>query len=79
MEYRGYDSAGLEIEGDTPGHPLIFKEVGKVQFLKKHCFEAQIDMEKTFLSQTSMGHTRFVLLFFSSRSTVADTGFGVLF
>ncbi|ORY92550.1 hypothetical protein BCR35DRAFT_319948 [Leucosporidium creatinivorum] len=58
MEYRGYDSAGLEVEGDEPGKPLIFKEVGKVQNLKKHCLEAPIDMEKTFLSQTSIAHTR---------------------
>lgn len=60
MEYRGYDSAGLEIEGDEPGKPLIFKEVGKVQFLKKHCLESPVDMTKTFLSQTSIAHTRFV-------------------
>lgn len=58
MEYRGYDSAGLEIEGDEPGKPLIFKEVGKVQNLKKHCFESPVDMEKNFLSQTSIAHTR---------------------
>jgi glucosamine 6-phosphate synthetase-like amidotransferase/phosphosugar isomerase protein len=60
MEYRGYDSAGLEIEGDEPGKPLIFKEVGKVQFLKKHCMESKVDMDKTFLSQTSIAHTRCV-------------------
>ena len=60
MEYRGYDSAGLEIEGDEPGKPLIFKEVGKVQFLKKHCLESPVDMHKTFLSQTSIAHTRCV-------------------
>lgn len=58
MEYRGYDSAGLEVEGDTPGEPLLFKEVGKVQFLKKHCMESDVDMEKTFLSQCGIAHTR---------------------
>ncbi|KAI5480454.1 glutamine-fructose-6-phosphate transaminase [Pseudohyphozyma bogoriensis] len=58
MEYRGYDSAGLEIEGDDPSKPLVFKEVGKVQFLRKHCLEAPVDMDKTFLSQTSIAHTR---------------------
>lgn len=60
MEYRGYDSAGLEVEGDTPGEPLLFKEVGKVQFLKKHCMESDVDMEKTFLSQCGIAHTRYV-------------------
>lgn len=58
MEYRGYDSAGLECEGDEPGKPLIFKEVGKVQLSKKHCFESGVDMDKNFLSQTSIAHTR---------------------
>ncbi|KAM0746098.1 N-terminal nucleophile aminohydrolase, partial [Meredithblackwellia eburnea MCA 4105] len=58
MEYRGYDSAGLEIEGDEPGKPLIFKEVGKVQFLKKKCMEEPLDFGRTFLSQTSIAHTR---------------------
>lgn len=62
MEYRGYDSAGLEIEGDEPGKPVIFKEVGKVQVLKKHCFDSSIDMDKNFLSQTSIAHTRSVAL-----------------
>ena len=60
MEYRGYDSAGLEMEGDEPGKPLIFKEVGKVINLRKHCLEAPVDMEKSFLSQTSIAHTRLV-------------------
>ncbi|KAJ7223697.1 hypothetical protein B0H12DRAFT_1224039, partial [Mycena haematopus] len=30
QEYRGYDSAGLGIDGDKPGEVLYFKEVGKV-------------------------------------------------
>ncbi|KAK4685277.1 glutamine---fructose-6-phosphate transaminase (isomerizing), partial [Tremellales sp. Uapishka_1] len=77
LEYRGYDSAGIGIDGDTPESPLIlFKEVGKVAGLRKHIAESiatplssvavtngtgpngQVDMTKVFLSQTSMGHTR---------------------
>lgn len=62
MEYRGYDSAGLEIEGDEPGKPLIFKEVGKVGRLRQHCLEApDVNFDKKFLSQTSIAHTRFVV------------------
>lgn len=58
MEYRGYDSAGLEVEGDEPGQPLIYKEVGKVSVLKELVDKAPVDMGKTFLSQTSIAHTR---------------------
>jgi len=58
MEYRGYDSAGLEIEGDNPDEPLIFKEVGKVRMLKEKAMSADIDMDKSYVSQTSIAHTR---------------------
>lgn len=60
MEYRGYDSAGLEIEGDDPDHPMIFKEVGKVAMLKEKCMAAPIDFDKSYVSQTSIAHTRYV-------------------
>lgn len=58
MEYRGYDSAGLEVDGDDPEDPFIFKSVGKVNALKSQCYEAPIDMNKMYLSQTSIAHTR---------------------
>ncbi|WVQ82963.1 glutamine-fructose-6-phosphate transaminase (isomerizing) [Cryptococcus sp. DSM 104549] len=66
LEYRGYDSAGIGIDGDTPSSPMyLFKEVGKVAALRKHIAEAvpyggqeKADMKKVFLSQTSMAHTR---------------------
>ncbi|SCV67446.1 BQ2448_5057 [Microbotryum intermedium] len=79
MEYRGYDSAGLEVDGDNPGEPLIFKGVGKVQVLRKHCYESKVAMDKIFLSQTSIAHTRYVLRdgtrglgWISERSVVID-------
>jgi glucosamine--fructose-6-phosphate aminotransferase (isomerizing) len=42
------------------GFPLnrFFKEVGKVAQLRKLIAGSSIDMSKTFLSQTSMAHTR---------------------
>ncbi|ORY24309.1 putative glutamine-fructose-6-phosphate transaminase [Naematelia encephala] len=41
LEYRGYDSAGIGIDGDSPTDPVIlFKEVGKVAALRKHIAEA---------------------------------------
>ncbi|WVW84662.1 glutamine-fructose-6-phosphate transaminase (isomerizing) [Kwoniella bestiolae CBS 10118] len=74
LEYRGYDSAGIGIDGDTPTSPLVlFKTVGKVASLRKDIAEAtatpspaqgesadpqKVDMKKVFLSQTSMAHTR---------------------
>lgn len=88
MEYRGYDSAGIGIDGDTPDAPMIlFKQVGKVAGLRRviaeHSLDAagaetngaassssstpsgdsesnvgKIDMNKTFITQTSMAHTR---------------------
>lgn len=76
MEYRGYDSAGIGVDGDSPTDPfLLFKSVGKVASLRKlvaagtptpapHDPREQpigpekVDMTKTFVSQTSMAHTR---------------------
>jgi len=71
MEYRGYDSAGLEIEGDDPMEPLIFKEVGKVRMLKEKAMNADIDMDKSYVSQTSIAHTRCVSLSLSPGRLVA--------
>ena len=79
MEYRGYDSAGLEVEGDEPGQPLIYKEVGKVSVLKELVDKAPVDMGKTFLSQTSIAHTRSVFfLSISSFHSFADHLLGLL-
>ncbi|EKC98542.1 glutamine-fructose-6-phosphate transaminase (isomerizing) [Trichosporon asahii var. asahii CBS 8904] len=72
MEYRGYDSAGIGVDGDAPTDPIVlFKEVGKVAALRKHVaggvpttppggaeITEKIDMNKVFVSQTSMAHTR---------------------
>lgn len=58
LEYRGYDSAGLTIDGDRPGDVLIFKEVGKVQALRNHIAKAPIDFGTKTVSHSSMAHTR---------------------
>lgn len=58
LEYRGYDSAGLAINGED-GEVLLYKEVGKVQNLRKKIFaDAQLDMNKIFVDHTTMAHTR---------------------
>ncbi|KAG7094872.1 glutamine--fructose-6-phosphate transaminase (isomerizing) [Marasmius oreades] len=58
QEYRGYDSAGLGIDGDEPGEVVFFKEVGKVAGLRKQIASSTIDVNKIFASQVSIAHTR---------------------
>ena len=58
QEYRGYDSAGVGIDGDKPGETYFFKEVGKVAGLRKKIAESNISFEKTTVAQVSIAHTR---------------------
>ncbi|KAJ7099975.1 hypothetical protein B0H15DRAFT_818254 [Mycena belliarum] len=58
QEYRGYDSAGLGIDGDKPGETFFFKEVGKVAGLRKKIAASSVDVQKSFVSQVSIAHTR---------------------
>lgn len=58
LEYRGYDSAGLAIDGDN-SDILIYRQVGKVKALEQLIKEdTKLDLSKTFLSHTGMAHTR---------------------
>lgn len=57
-EYRGYDSAGLCVDGDKPGEVYFFKEVGKVIGLRKKIAATTVDVNKTFVSQVGIAHTR---------------------
>jgi glucosamine--fructose-6-phosphate aminotransferase (isomerizing) len=57
-EYRGYDSAGIGIDGNAPGEVYYFKEVGKVVGLRQRIAGASIDTTKVFNSQVSIAHTR---------------------
>ena len=50
LEYRGYDSAGLSVDGDREKEALLFKQVGKVNALRKHISESSVDMDRTFVS-----------------------------
>jgi glucosamine--fructose-6-phosphate aminotransferase (isomerizing) len=58
LEYRGYDSAGIAVDGDNEKETLLFKQVGKVAALRKHIAETALDFDKTFISQVGMAHTR---------------------
>ncbi|KAG6901987.1 glutamine--fructose-6-phosphate transaminase (isomerizing) [Termitomyces sp. Mi166 len=58
QEYRGYDSAGLCIDGDKPGDVVYFKEVGKVAGLRKKIAASPLNVQKNLISQVSIAHTR---------------------
>ncbi|KAJ2715189.1 glutamine--fructose-6-phosphate transaminase (isomerizing), partial [Coemansia spiralis] len=58
LEYRGYDSAGIAIDGDSDSETIIVKEVGKVAALRQQVDATDIDWTKTFTVQTSISHTR---------------------
>jgi glucosamine--fructose-6-phosphate aminotransferase (isomerizing) len=58
LEYRGYDSAGLAIDGDKKNEVYAVKEVGKVASLKKLVDEQDFDLEKVFDSHAGIAHTR---------------------
>ncbi|POR31066.1 Glutamine--fructose-6-phosphate aminotransferase [isomerizing], partial [Tolypocladium paradoxum] len=58
LEYRGYDSAGLAVDGDKKNEVFAFKEVGKVAKLKKLIDESNVDLDKVFDSHAGIAHTR---------------------
>ncbi|KAL9099942.1 MAG: hypothetical protein Q9163_004624 [Psora crenata] len=58
LEYRGYDSAGLAVDGDSKNEVFAFKEVGKVAKLKELIAESNPDMTKVFDSHAGIAHTR---------------------
>ncbi|TQB67491.1 glutamine--fructose-6-phosphate transaminase (isomerizing) [Monascus purpureus] len=58
LEYRGYDSTGLAVDGDKKNEVFAFKEVGKVAKLKELIEECKPDADKTFESHAGIAHTR---------------------
>ncbi|WEW60357.1 glutamine--fructose-6-phosphate transaminase (isomerizing) [Emydomyces testavorans] len=58
LEYRGYDSAGLAIDGDKKNEVLAFKEVGKVAKLRELIAGANPDLTQVFDSHAGIAHTR---------------------
>jgi glucosamine--fructose-6-phosphate aminotransferase (isomerizing) len=58
LEYRGYDSAGLAVDGDKKNEVFAFKEVGKVAKLKELIAESNVDLNKIFDSHAGIAHTR---------------------
>ncbi|KAK4451435.1 hypothetical protein QBC34DRAFT_400961 [Podospora aff. communis PSN243] len=58
LEYRGYDSAGLAVDGDKKNEVFAFKEVGKVAKLKELIDENKLNLDKVFDSHCGIAHTR---------------------
>ncbi|KAK0877543.1 glutamine--fructose-6-phosphate transaminase (isomerizing) [Friedmanniomyces endolithicus] len=58
LEYRGYDSAGLAVDGDKKNEVFAFKEVGKVAKLKELIATEAPDMDKVFDCHAGIAHTR---------------------
>jgi len=58
LEYRGYDSAGLAIDGDKRNEVYAFKEVGKVAKLRALIEEEKPDLTKVFDCHAGIAHTR---------------------
>lgn len=58
LEYRGYDSAGIAVDGDKKNEVFAFKEVGKVAKLKELIDSSKPDLSKTFESHVGIAHTR---------------------
>lgn len=58
LEYRGYDSAGLAVDGDKKNEVYAFKEVGKVAKLRELVDAEKPDPTKIFDSHAGIAHTR---------------------
>ncbi|EFW99404.1 glucosamine-fructose-6-phosphate aminotransferase [Grosmannia clavigera kw1407] len=58
LEYRGYDSAGLAVDGDKKNEVFAFKEVGKVAKLKALIDSSKLDLDEVFDSHCGIAHTR---------------------
>ncbi|KXS16634.1 isomerising glucosamine-fructose-6-phosphate aminotransferase [Gonapodya prolifera JEL478] len=59
LEYRGYDSAGLAIDGDREGEVFVYKSVGKVALLERAITShIDLDLSRSFSVHAGMAHTR---------------------
>lgn len=68
LEYRGYDSAGIAVDGKLTKDPsngdeeymdsIIVKTTGKVKVLKQKIIDDQIDRSAIFDNHVGIAHTR---------------------
>ncbi|KAK6200357.1 glucoseamine-6 phosphate synthase [Scheffersomyces amazonensis] len=58
LEYRGYDSAGISVDGDKKGECIIVKSPGKVEVLKKLVADQKVPRSTVFDNHVGIAHTR---------------------
>ncbi|KAL2708196.1 D-fructose-6-phosphate amidotransferase [Kluyveromyces marxianus] len=58
LEYRGYDSTGIAIDGDDEDETLIFKQIGKVSALQKEIEKHNPNRDVHFVTHCGIAHTR---------------------
>lgn len=58
LEYRGYDSAGLAVDGDVKGENIIIKTPGKVKVLKQKIIDDKVNRDTVFNDHVGIAHTR---------------------
>jgi glucosamine--fructose-6-phosphate aminotransferase (isomerizing) len=60
QEYRGYDSAGVAIDGTTPDEIMVIKRHGKVKVLEDEIWSRgdSLVLDQKFNSHVGVAHTR---------------------
>lgn len=58
LEYRGYDSTGIAIDGDKVDSTLVYRQIGKVAALKEEIAIQHPNRDVTFVSHCGIAHTR---------------------
>lgn len=58
MHSAEQNHSGIGIDGDSANEVVLFKQVGKVAALRKLISESSIDMQRPFVNQCSIAHTR---------------------
>ncbi|CCE72854.1 Piso0_000453 [Millerozyma farinosa CBS 7064] len=58
LEYRGYDSTGISIDGDNRDETLIIKTPGKVSALKQKVDSMSLNRDTVFENHVGIAHTR---------------------
>ncbi|KAJ4354546.1 glutamine--fructose-6-phosphate transaminase (isomerizing) [Didymosphaeria variabile] len=58
LDYRGYDSTGLLVDGDETDKVLPYKIIGKVAALKQLINDEDVDLKKVYTTHAGIAHTR---------------------
>lgn len=58
LEYRGYDSAGIAVDGKEKGENIIVKCPGKVAALRDLIIKQNVDRDQVFDNHVGIAHTR---------------------